>query len=300
MISLCSNVNGLGHNYLEYYKESILRNTKHISEVLLCDIDEPNDFYHEEEIRGIKFKRFGHPAIYPVLMNKKVKNCFKPTPDSDVAVEAVSFGHAFGLDEAIKRATNDYIYTCDPDTIFFGPAEETYMDLMNKHDIKFIGASHHISVLYSTGYFPNPVNFMTKKSYLPPSDFFAGKFKMKHAMNGISGKDSDAFDEFLKDKFFFQGNIPEFTPQMPNPSGVCDTGVNLYIWSEHIKARWLGFQTDDCHTYTTKYFRTNFGLKANLGRTKMFWHATGGQADNQPYWDDFVKTWEAAKSEEED
>ncbi len=289
MITLCSVSLDIIKRYEEYYQESILKKTKYISEVLICDIDAEET--HEETIRGIKFIRFPHPNIY----NRKGTKVFRPHKDSEHFIEAFVFAHVLGLSECIKRATNDYIYTCDPDILFLDAADKVYLDLMNKYDLKYIGASHHAAINYTSGWFPNPINLLTKKAYLPTEKFFNGKIKMVNAVI-MEPEISAAFDTFMRDKFFFQGKIPEFMNMFPNKEGVCDTGVYLYLWNDHIKGRWLAFQSLDLHNYRTKFYRTNFNLKDNLLKLtqidKLFWHATGGQGEQQPYWGEFRKTYE--------
>lgn len=289
MITLCLVSLNLIKRYEEYLKESILKHTKHISEVLYCDID-MEEGQQEETIRGVKFIRFAHPNTFTV----NGKKIFKPSEASPHWVWAHVFAHPLGLTECIKRAINDYIYVCDPDTLFLGAADEVFLNLLNKYDLRFIGASHHAGINFASGWFPNAINLMTKKAYMPTEEFFAGKIKMIRAIN-LPPATSDAFDHLMKDQFFFQGRMPEFMDRFPNKEGICDTGANLYLWNEHIKGKWLSFQSLDIHTYRTKFYRTNFGLKDNLPKItqvdKLFWHATGGQDEKQPYWSDFLKTY---------
>ena len=47
MISICTVILEPAYKFLDIYKESILQRTSLISEVIICDLRKPNDFYKE-------------------------------------------------------------------------------------------------------------------------------------------------------------------------------------------------------------------------------------------------------------
>lgn len=259
MISVCTVICGPCKRYLDIYKNSIVNRTKHINEVLICDIDKEPDCQHEEIINGIKFIYFSIP------------------PTTHAPLHTV--GHSYGLHECIKRANEDYVLLCDPDIFFYKGADEFYLDLYNKYNLTFIGITHHNAIQNCNGFFPYIGNLLIKKEKLP-NDNFLNEFKR------------------IPNKYLLPGGITEIMHLYPKPDGACDTGFHLWYWHHLTQCRWLSFQTLDVHAYTSRIYRASFKITEKLPKKKFVWHATGGGSAEQPYWDEFQKAYEHSILEE--
>ena len=55
MISICTVILEPAYKFLDIYKESILQRTSLISEVIICDLEKPNDFLQGKEKWSHKF-----------------------------------------------------------------------------------------------------------------------------------------------------------------------------------------------------------------------------------------------------
>jgi hypothetical protein len=244
MISLCTvELNGM-EPFMELFLKSIVRHTKLISEVLIAKVDAIDNYKNEDTKGNVKIVRFGHPL-------KRTQQ----------GVE-----HALGLHACIAKAKNDYILLSDPDIIYYNPVEELYLNLMNKHDLSIVGASHHSATIMAYSFFPWIGNCLIKKSELPGDDFLKGYLK-----DG---------DQPLDGKFLIPNKIEKFADLFPNPKGHFDTGSNLTLWNKFKNGKWLAFQTPDCHNYTTNFCRGNIKLNYRLDKMKLFYHLVGFSKNN--------------------
>lgn len=262
MISICTvELEGM-EPFLEMFLKSIIQNTKIISEVLIAKIDATTPCSKQYTLGNLKINKFGYPL-------KRTQQ----------GVE-----HALGLHACIERAKNDYILLSDPDIIYYGPVEELYLNLMNKHDLNIIGASHHSAAIMAYSFFPWIGNCLIKKSNLPDNNFLKGYLKDN--------------EEYLDGKYLIPNKIETYANEFPNPKGNFDTGSNLTLWNKFKNGKWLAFQTADCHNYTTNFCRGNIKLNYRLDKMKLFYHLVGVTNNRPGFYEQFLKaSKEAAKDE---
>lgn len=284
MISLCTVIYGPNNRYIEHFTNSLSKKCKLISETVIANLDKEEGYHKEYKIGEIQVKEI---ALKDTYFDKRNVLMWKP-----IEVEVWKIGHSFGMLLAIQNATNKLIYMCDPDIVFFAPVDQIYLDLMEKHNLKFIGAAHHISLSYNCKYFPNIVNLMTKKEYLPKPGIFKGIIKAK---NVLQNDLEDKYDYLFEENYLCQGSHDKVSRFYPNPSGISDTGTLLYYWNEVINGRWMSFITPDCHNYSMQFYRNNFQFKEKFNNLKLFYHATSGADNRHLYWDDYLKAYEESK-----
>lgn len=254
MISLCTVVTDrIIERYLKRFLDSIAEHTKLVKEVIIVNCEHEGN-YEEYNIRkDIVVKTFNHH------INQR------------------TYQHPLGLHHAVDQSTQEYILFSDPDLYFYTAADEIYKNLMDKYNLFIVGISHHSSLCLATRYFPYVQNCFIKKDKLPGPDFLKGKLKMRHMLVPTAGWLDDNFPP-LDGKYLIHGPIPGLWEKFPYPelTNSYETGCNLYLHCEEIGGKWLSFQTLDCHNYTTKIYRNNFKLKANLGNVKLIYHETNG------------------------
>lgn len=272
MISLVAVVvDSILERYIDIFQNTICTKTKLINEVILPKVDSNNSYKKEWINRGIKFKMFGAK-----------QNLF--------AVESanlICLDHGLGLHEGISASTNDYIMLSDPDIFFYTSIDEFYLNMMQKYALNLIGLSHFSSVTEAFGFFPNVFNMMFRKSECPSSEWLKDKFTLRQV--SYRGELND--DTPIPGKFLVPGQLEGYQFYFPNPSGHYETGSNLLIWAKQNKWKWMSFQTNDCHIYTTNYYRTNFGLRERLEKIKLAYHATNGSTKTCTY-QDFLQAYE--------
>lgn len=253
MISLCTvELDGM-EPFLNLFLKSIIKNTKLISEVLIAKIDAVEPYKKEETKSNLKIIRLGYPL-------KRTQQ----------GVE-----HALGLHACIDQAKNEYILLSDPDIVYYNPVDQLYFDLMHKHDLNIIGASHHSATIMAYSFFPWIGNCLIKKSTLPKEDFLKGYLK-----DG---------EKLLDGKFLIPNKIEKFANEFPNPKGHFDTGSNLTLWNKSVNGNWLAFQTADCHNYTTNFCRGNIKLNYRLDKMKLFYHLVGVTNNRPEFMEQFIK-----------
>jgi len=220
MITLCSVIYGPNNKYLEYFVNSINNKCKLITEIMLCNLNHDENYKKEYNSGKIRIKEFG---LENTFVNTQGVTIWRP-----MNIEVWKIGHSFGMLNAINLASNHLIYLCDPDTIFYTAVDEVFYNLMKKHNLKFIGAAHHISINYNCKYFPNIVNLLTMKQYMPPRGFFKGVVKAKNVLKAIHNtENSDGFDELFENNYLCQGQHDNIMNYYPNPKGISDTGTLL-------------------------------------------------------------------------
>ena len=239
MMTLCTVVPENYENYANILFKSVLRETKHISNALIAvpTTDKKNDVLEEWECRNIKFKKFYAHMTAP------------------------EHGHALGLHACIDLVETEFILFCDPDVFFYSPIDELYLQLMIKHNLNYIGCSHHSSVANAYSYFPYVMNSLVRKKDLPDENFLKGHLKFRNGCLTVEGLSDNG--DLADGKYLISSPVPGFWHKLPNikPNVFFDTSVNLCLWGIEQGWNWLSFQTADAHNYTTKYFRTNSGLK---------------------------------------
>jgi len=258
MISLCTVTLGNVGHYEDILIKSILKHTKLVKEVILAHNDKfPEDYEEREyEERGIKFHRFGS---YP-------GGGWSP---GDL--------HAIGLHACLQRATQPYVYWCDPDICLLSNVDEFYMELLQKHNLNVIGGSHHAAATLPMTFFPWHGNILMKKTDLPDSTFLAEEVRGEPWISGY---------------WLMCGLGKMYQEEYPNPSGTWDTGSSLYLWAKRNNWQWLAFQTTDTHLYTTNYHRGSFRLKDKLPKQHLFYHAVSGTIVEQLGGEQARSVWE--------
>src|SRR5580698_2646572 len=99
MITLCSVMLDKIQNYRKILIQSILERTKLVSEVIFANNSKEPSYYDKWMERGIIFREFGSQENYPWADGGNQ--------------------HALGLHYALDRASQDYLYFCDPDIFFY-------------------------------------------------------------------------------------------------------------------------------------------------------------------------------------
>jgi hypothetical protein len=257
MITLCSVLLNTIQSYKDILIESILQKTKLISEVIFANNSIKVGYYKEWIERNIIFKEYGSQEDLPA------KDCGNQ--------------HAFGLHYAIDRTTKEYIYLCDPDIFFYTAAEEFFFDVMKKHNLQAVGASHHSAAQLAGTFFPWHGNIIMKKSDLPDKDFLKDNL-------------------LVKGKYLMAGTGSDQAEVFPNPSGNFDTASALWLWAKNKDWKWLSFQTLDSHTYTTQYFRGNVKIYDKFKKQNLFYHAVSG-AISKEAWEPFRDTYMELKND---
>ncbi len=257
MISLCTVIVGTNSQtennefFESIFLDSVVNKLNLVSEILICKIDAKKEFYEESIIENKKIIKFGYPNDFFYQ-------------DKNVDINKIRYlGHALGIKSAIDRSTNDLLFLCDPDIFFYTNVDKFYLDMMEKYNLNYIGASPHLALQYSTKYFPNILCMLTKKSGLPDNEFLKGK---------IVTQDS----ECLNGEYLLGTKINSVAKDFPDPEGLFDTGVYLWLWAQQQLQNWMSFTPLDIHKYTSKIYRTNLKIKDRLPDNNLFYHATGG------------------------
>lgn len=273
MISLVTVVvDSVLERYFDTFKKTVCRDTSLVNEVILPKVDSSGPFEKEWTERNIKFRMFSAR-----------QNLFRVQSPNLICMD-----HAFGLHAGIKETTNDYVMLSDPDLFFHTKIDEFYYQMMQKHNLNLIGLSHFSAVTEAFGFFPNVFNMIFRKSECPGADWLSDKFTLRKMSYREELKD----DTPIPGMFLVPGEIDGYQSEFPNPQGHYETGCNLLLWAKQRNWRWMSFQTTDCHNYTTQFYRTNFGLRQNLNREKLVYHATNGSVKDYNY-KDFLEAFNA-------
>lgn len=266
MITLCSvMLNSIKH-YEEIFIKSILERTKVVSEVVLAQNDVTEGTLDEAWVeRGISFRRIGSKPV-------------------DGTKESAAFGccgdqHGYGLNFAIDRAKNDYVYLCDPDIFFYSAVDELFHSLMTRHSLQAVGCSHHSATEIVQTFFPWHGNIMMRKDSLPGVDWMP-------EIHSVPGR------------FLMAGIGHTLREQYPNPNGNFDTSSGLILWANQQNWTWLSFQTTVVHAYNTKFFRSNKPFKNKVPLQKLIYHGVSGSIEKEK-WEPFQAAYLASLMEDE-
>jgi len=262
MISLCTVLINSATPFLDIYKDCVIAKTKLVREVCFCKVDEPPNFYKEETINGIKFKTFGYDLF---------------AHDSSAAMSPGN-QHAIGMHECIDKASQPYIFLCDPDIFFYTSVDEFYYNTMQNLQLDIIGSSHHAATEIAQGYFPWHGNLLTAKKNLPTSEWMKGKFD-------------------IEGKYLQMGKVPGYTTMFPNSNKNFDTGSYLWLWAHEQNWKWLAFQTLDCHTYTSRYYKNNSNIKFKFPKQELFYHGVSGSIKNNEVMPIFANEYKKSKED---
>jgi len=269
MISICTVYLEAIRPFLDIFLDSVQKNMSLVKEVILArvDVDEktptsgyspPNVKYRLDSLRnGLRVTEIG------------------------IALDSLRWhAHALGLHECVDAANEEFIWFSDPDVFFYTNLDRIYMDLLKEHNLNYIGVSHHAAVHQAYMFFPCIMNSLVRKADLPGPDFMKGHLKIRKAPLLISEIPEDDLGEPANGKYLLGSPVRAYWDQFPNKieSRIYDAGCNLWLWSQQQKWRWLSFQTADCHTYTTGYYRSNCGI-AMKKKQKLLYHATSSYHD---------------------
>ena len=289
MISFCCAVISKNlEDYLTILTDTLGKQTKNVKEVIFVQTDlRRNKLIHSWKHKNIEFKLFGMPALDP------------PCPYG-LGWEKMICGHACGLHQAIKYATQEYIWMSDPDIFLFSPVDRTYLDLIEKYNLNLIGISHFNTAGQSYGESPCIINCMIKRSSLPDPNWLGANFQAQTGMR-LSDCCKNVFS--VRDCWLIPGPLSEYQHMFPNPQGIFDAGCNLWLWNELNNGKWLSFYIDSKEmaeksvsfhlskfqennagfyelvfplNYNTSKYKTNFGLSDDLGNTDLLYHRTRG------------------------
>lgn len=323
MISLCTVIVGTSSQtennefFESMFLDSIANKLNLVSEILICKIDAPKNFYQESTIGDKKIIKFGypkdffyqHPKIelplpfdwkdYTQAEKHKTLNYLslveKDTINKIFINKIRMLGHALGMKAAIDKATNNLLFLCDPDIFFYSNVDKFYLDMMDKYNLNYIGASPHLALQYSTKYFPNILCMMTKKNGLPNDDFLKDKIVTQDTLcrpGYVPPNHYFKHPEYLHGEYLLGTKIDSLTKDFPNPEGLFDTGVYLWLWAHQQSQNWLSFAPNDIHKYTSKIYRTNLKIKDRLPVNNLFYHATGGSRSlyNKEFMEQYKET----------
>ena len=70
------------------------------------------------------------------------------------------------MHECIDKASQPYIFLCDPDIFFYTAVDEFYYNALQSLQLDIIGASHHSATEIAQGYFPWHGNLLVEKEKL--------------------------------------------------------------------------------------------------------------------------------------
>ena len=269
MITLCTVLTPIHNNYLDIFLESLVKNTKTISKILIAD----TTTYRPREFFINLLKENKEQELYNTTKKWKINNI--EVERFEAPIHENEFGHALGLHACIDKTETEYIFFSDPDLFFYTAVDELYLNLKTKYNLEYIGCSHHSALANAYGFFPYLVSSLVKKKDLPPKDFLKEHLYFKYGII-IAEQEQKDIKDVAPGKYLIGGPILEIKDELPNPkkSVLYDTGVNLCLWGIRNNWKWLSFQTLDCHLYTTKYYRTgNLKINERLPYQKLIWHS---------------------------
>jgi hypothetical protein len=242
MISLCTVVlNGM-EPMTETLLESVVNNTKYITQVLVAHVEKDTPYHKLEYLRtGLTVIHFGHPLDQYANLSAITGQAIK------------TYGHALGLHACIDMADQPIVLMSDPDTFYYPGADEIYLGYMEFYNLHFIGIEH-FDPYAAQGKFPVVTSFMSHKKNLPPTDWVV--YTTETGITAPAGQKR----AYLPGKYLLQGPIDG------EPEGFhYDVGIGLFRWSEEIKGRWLSFAQriswGNGLQYNSGMFTTSFGVE---------------------------------------
>ena len=179
MISLCTVCLKIHYQYyLPILLESIV-DCELINEIIICKNEEEESYREEFDYFGKKIK------VYGCGFDKSITEGQNPNPPFNVVKFDLWRGdlnHALSLHQCIDKATNDYVFLCDPDVFFCNRIDLFYMDLIKKYNLNIIGgpfpnANNPLALGRADGNFPCVIHCLVKKSDLPPKSWLNGLLK---------------------------------------------------------------------------------------------------------------------------
>jgi hypothetical protein len=266
-------------NYLPTLLESVVKRTELVSEVLIAKPDSPEGEVEKWETNGIKFEKFG--------------TFYKKRLIYDKGIQMQGAEHAINIHLCIDKAKNDDVFVMDGDTFLYSNVDKIFTELKEKHNLQYIGVSHNSALTWAFTYFPCVFGCLFNKKDMPNKNFMKGEIKYTGEVE-CSNPEKQNGGESFDGKYLVPGIHISYTKEYPNPNGQYDTSSRLWVWSKQQNWKWLSFQTLDCHTYTTKYYRSNFKLKENMPLQKLLYHSVGGSHNKPDQFAEYSRAWQAS------
>lgn len=233
--------------FLDIFIESLLHRCKLVKEVIVVHVEEKPSFCEETGI----IKHIGGDQPYWAVDG--------PT--------AYCAQHAHGLHVGFQKTTQEYVMISDPDIFFYMAVDEYYLSLIEQHNIHIVGISRPTATAHSIQFFPSIMNFMMKKRDFPSALFATQVSPLSKMLNARVPEIPSYFHPINRELL-----TEEVKGKFALPEGHYETGCRMFLWAKENNLRWLSFQTLDCNTYQTCFYRNNFGLKEKLPRQRLLYH----------------------------
>jgi hypothetical protein len=259
--------------HLKVLLDSVFKRSKLVTEVIIAISDATDPTFYDEKLEGkIKIKRVA----------------------TDMCGQQLWYGHGLGLCTALSHASNPFVIFHDPDCFWYTAVDEFYIDLYNKYNLNYIGVSHHNGINQCFTYFPYVISSMAKVATLPNKDWLKGKLKFRGAMLHRAELKPDDPGDLADGKFLIPNPIPDLCNTYPNKNddAIFDIGCNMWLWNEERKGKWLSFQTLDCHTYTSRYYRSNFKLSVKFPLQNLVYHLGSGSRNESDQYNKLKSAYE--------
>lgn len=270
MVSVCTVILSRMEEYVSVLSHSLGRNAKHVKEVIFVKVDALAPGSRSWQSNGIEYRMIDYPVTEETDWNTR-------------GFMLMVAGHALGLHHGIDQAREEYVWLTDPDVFFFTAADELYLDLMWYYNLGIVGISHFTPQQQSYLDFPCVTNCMVRKADLP------GVWLDFALQSGMRLDERPRRLMPMPGKYLIPG--PICPKEFPNPQGTFDVGCHLWQWAKEKDWRWLSFyrnsgdlpNTNDEYgfkdlvypmNYNTGDYRTNFGLKDDLGHQDILYHRT--------------------------
>jgi hypothetical protein len=273
--------------HFDNFLENVTTQLRLVDEILVCKTDGEPGFQKEWQVNGVKCTMFSYPTDF----------FWSRRDNQDYEMGTLGkFGHSLGMKAAIDRSKNETVLASDNDLFYYIPADKLYLDLMQAHDLSFIGVSSACALFMSYQYFPCIISMLIRKRDLPGRDWMAGRFRPAKLYPFVADEGTDYNDPsfppdlVLDGEYLCAGVLDR--EKFPNPTGSFDTGCHLYLWAKERNLNWASFQADDVHLYMTKWYKTNKPLlKLKVPNKRLLWHSTGGGWSDK-YWEDYQTAYE--------
>lgn len=272
--------------------QSAIRKLPSLKEIIITNVQTNDEYVYEREENGIIIKEIGYGLRrkHKNLINYYVSREVMKLPDVLEAKDVEKmveksindvlhpFGHALGLHECLVHVSKEYVLFCDPDVIFLSNADETYFNLMEKHDLHYVGCMHESADKVAYGYFPYLANSLVLKDNLPQGNFLHDELYFHESIRYEPGQLIDRAIS-ANGKWLIRGVVPNHTDKFALGDKEMhvdfDTGSNLYLWALSQRWKWLSFLTADCQYYRTSFYRSNCNVKDKFKPEKLIYHQFG-------------------------
>lgn len=274
--------------YLRVLAHSICLQAKEVKEVIIIQIgDNEQRLVATWETSGVSFQYWEQPLF------DAPNNLYKP-------FAMMVAGHALGLHHGLNKASQPFVWFCDPDVFLLSNVDQVFLQLMEDHAVDLIGVSHFNTSSQSYLDFPCVISLMARRSFLPDREWLAGDL---YIQSGMTLKENPERLLPIDGAYLLPGPPPSWN-EYPNPQGIFDIGCNLWYWNKLRRGRWLAFDLEHRQThgnfglpqlvypmnYTSDRFHSNFDLEADLGQKELIYHRTRGSRE---FADDYLNLYQS-------